>query len=235
MNRWNVGDVMTRDVVSARPDTGYRDLVRTLAERGISAVPVLDPDGRVLGVVSEADLLRKVEFRGNSEPPKVFEGRAARQARVKSEADRAADLMTAPAITIRPETSLPEAAKLLDANDIKRLPVVDGDGRLVGIVSRADLLKVHLRTDDQILQDIQQGVLTQTLWIDPKSLDVGVSSGAVTLRGKVDRKSTAALVGNLCAGVAGVTDVRNELTWEFDDTEITDPAYYRTHPFSGPR
>jgi len=176
-----------------------------------------------------------VEFADDTEPPKLFTGRSRRQARVKSAADRAGDLMTAPAVTTTPETSLAAAARLLDAHDIKRLPVVDEEGQLVGIVSRADLLRIYTRTDDQILEDIHQGVLRQTLWIDPKLIEVDVISGVVRLRGKADRKTTAMLIAHLCGGVAGVTQVQDELTWDFDDTKMTDPAYYRSHPFSGPQ
>jgi CBS-domain-containing membrane protein len=193
---------------------------------------VRDEAGRVLGVVSEADLLHKVEFLGDTEPPKVFTGRAKRQARVKSTADRAGDLMSAPAVTVRPRTTLAEAARLLDAHNIKRLPVVDEGGRLVGVVSRADLLRIYTRPDDQILEDINQGVLRNTLWIDPKQIDVQVTAGVVRWRGKVDRRSTAMLVAHLSGGVAGVTEVQDELSWEFDDSKLDDPAYFRSHPFS---
>ncbi len=234
MKRWSVDDVMTRDVASVTTGATYREVVNLLADKGISAVPVVDDQGRVLGVVSEADLLHKVEFTGESQPPKTFEGRRTRHARVKSAADRAGDLMTSPAVTTTAQTSLAEAAKLMDANDIKRLPVLDAAGRLVGIVSRTDLLRFYVRTDEQIRQDIERGVLAHTLWIDPDALDVRVTSGVVRLRGKVDRKSTAALIAQLSAAVAGVTDLQDELTWEFDDSDISDPAYYRSHPFSGP-
>lgn len=234
MKRWSVGDVMTRDVASVTTGATYREVVNLLADKGISAAPVVDDQGRVLGVVSEADLLHKVEFTGSSEPPKTFEGRKTRRARVKSAADRAGDLMSSPAVTTGADTSLAEAAKVLDANDIKRLPVVDQAGKLIGIVSRADLLRFYVRSDDQILQDIQRGVLAQTLWIGPNEIETVVTSGVVRLRGKVDRRSTAALITQLTAGVAGVNDVRDELTWEFDDSQMSDPGYYRAHPFSGP-
>jgi CBS domain-containing protein len=235
MKSWTVGDVMTREVVSAGQETDYRALVRALAANGVSAVPVVDEAGRVLGVVSEADLLHKVEFLGDTEPPKIFTGRSKRQARVKSTADRAGDLMTAPAVTVRPDTALAEAARLLDAHNIKRLPVVDEGGRLVGILSRVDLLRIYTRPDDQILEEIQQGVLRKTLWIDPKQIDIQVAAGVVRLRGQVDRRSTAMLVAHLSGAVAGVSEVQDELSWEFDDSKLDDPAYFRSHPFSAPQ
>jgi CBS domain-containing protein len=235
MKRWTVGDVMTRDVVSVGERATYRELVQTLAAKGISAVPVVDGAGRVVGVVSEADLLHKVEFAGAEEHPKGLGGFIRRAARVKSEADRAADLMSSPPITAAARMSLTEAVRLLDTNNIKRLPVVDDGGNLVGIVSRADLLRMHTRTDEEILDDIRERVLRETMWIDPASLDVRVEAGVVSLGGQVDRKSTATIVDQLCSGVAGVVDVRNGLTWGFDDTEMNEPGFYRTHPFSGPQ
>lgn len=235
MRQWNVGDVMTRDVVSVGEETSYHELVRVLATNHISAVPVVDGAGHVKGVVSEADLLRKVEFAGDTEPPRLFAGRARREARVKSEADRAADLMTSPAVTVRADESLSAAAKLLDTHNIKRLPVLDERGALVGIVSRADLLRLYTRGDDQIREDIREGVLRHTLWIDPEMVDVQVSDGVVGLRGDVDRRSTAELIVHLCSGVAGVTKVRSGLQWAYDDAKEAEGGYYRTHPFSGPQ
>jgi predicted transcriptional regulator len=189
----------------------------------------------VVGVVSEADLLHKMEFAGDKGPPKLFAGRARRRALVKSEADRAADLMSSPAVTVAAGAPLAAAAKLLDENNIKRLPVLDDAGRLLGIVSRVDLLRIYTRTDDQITEDIREGVLRQTLWVDPSGFDVQVAAGVVRLGGDVDSKSTATLIAQLCGGVAGVTEVHNELRWAFDDSKMTEPGYYRGHPFSGPR
>jgi CBS domain-containing protein len=129
--------------------------------------------------------------------------------------------------------ALAEAAKLLDTHNVKRLPVVNEAGRLVGIVSRADLLRIYTRGDDQIREDIREGVLRHTLWIDPELLDVHVTAGVVRLRGDIDRKSTGTLIAQLCAGVAGVAEVHNELRFAYDDAKEAEGGYYRTHPFSG--
>jgi len=229
MKRWTVGDVMTRDVVRVEEETGYHEIVEKLAEHRISAVPVVDRAGRVVGVVTEADLLRKVE---QGEDRKLFESPTRRAARVKSQADRAVELMTTPPITTGTSATLAEAAKLLADNEIKRLPVVDADRRLIGIVSRADLLKIYLRTDDQIRDDIVHDVLRQTLWIDPRPLEIRVERGRARLGGTVDRRTTAMMAAHLCTLVPGVIAVHNGLAWDMDDTELAGTGYFRSHPFS---
>jgi CBS domain-containing protein len=234
MKKWTVGDVMTMEVVTVTEDTPYLQITQKLAESGISAVPVIDGARRVVGVVSEADLLYKVEFAGES---KSLWGRLQVQpsrhaARVKSEADKAAELMSAPPVTIQPGASLAEAAKLMHQHGIKRLPVVDEDDRLLGIVSRTDLLRVYLRPDSLIREEITEGLLQRTLWIDPVSVEVDVIDGVVALRGRVDRRSTAALLARLVAVVPGVIEVRDELRWEYDDDLETAAGYYRSHPFT---
>ncbi|HZM74745.1 MAG TPA: CBS domain-containing protein [Candidatus Limnocylindrales bacterium] len=232
MKKWTVGDVMTRDVVTVGERTRYLEITRLLAESGISAVPVLDHAGRVVGVVSEADLLHKVEFAGSDTTKPLWQRPSQRAARVKSVADTASRLMTSPAVTIEPEADLAQAAKLMHQHDIKRLPVVDSGGRLVGIVSRTDLLRVYLRTDSQIRDEIVDGVVKRTLWIDPVAVEVDVIDGRVALRGRLDRRSTATLLVRLVTAVPGVIEVSDELRWEYDDDPETAAGYYRSHPFT---
>src|SRR5262245_42693610 len=150
MRQWRVGDVMTTDVVSVREETPYRDIVDTMSAHRISAVPVVDSFGRVLGVVSESALLYKIEYDGGGEQRRVFASRRRRTARAKAAGDVAEELMTAPAITAMAGTPVPEAARRMETEHVTRLPVTDDLGRLVGIVTRADLLKVFLRPDEDI-------------------------------------------------------------------------------------
>ena len=167
MRKWAVRDVMTADVVSVREDTPYREIVEILAERQVSAVPVVDDSGHVTGVVSEADLLPKIEFSGDEGERHVFERRSRRSARAKAHGDLAGELMTAPAITIQPDASLVAAAKLMDDERVKRLPVVDDQSRPVGIVARRDLLKTHLRSDPEIGDEVRNDVLRDVMSIEP--------------------------------------------------------------------
>jgi CBS domain-containing protein len=216
---WTVNDVMTTSVVTVAPDTPYRGVVDLLVSHRFSAVPVVDEFQRVTGVVSEADLLRKIEYAG-AEEPRLFEGRRRRGERVKASARTAADLMSSPPITVLTGTSIPAAARLLENEDVKRLPVVDDLGRLIGIVSRGDLLKVHLRPDDDILADVRTGVLVPFMSDEAERVDLTVEDGVVTLTGKVDRWSTIDIADRLIRQIAGVVEVVDKLEYEYDDRNI---------------
>ncbi len=218
MRRWTVRDVMTDRVVSVTETTPYKEIVQILADRAVSAVPVVDEAKRVLGVVSEADLLHKVEFNGLEPHLHLLERKQRRVARVKAGGDVARDLMSSPAVTVGSDASLPAVAKMMDNERVKRLPVVDEQGRLVGIVSRRDLLRMYLRDDEAIREDIREQVLRQALWIDPETITVEVSQGIVTLGGTADRRSTAQITVRLCETVAGVVEVVDQIGYEYDDS-----------------
>ncbi|MFC7272451.1 CBS domain-containing protein [Paractinoplanes rhizophilus] len=210
---------MTPRVVSVDRATSYRTMVDLLTEHRISAVPVIDEAGHVLGVVSEADLLRKIEYAGDAEP-RIFDGPRRRDERRRSRAGAAAELMSAPPVVVTADTSITAAARTMDREGVKRLPVVDERGRLIGIVTRGDLLKVHLRPDDEILADIRTGVLDRFLSEEAETVVVAVVDGVVTLTGKVDRWSSADLAARLCREVAGVVDVNSTLEYSFDDSQV---------------
>jgi len=219
MRTWQVGDVMTTDVATVDESTPYRKIVDVMTARHISAVPVVDDFRRVLGVISEADLLHKVELIGKPHEPRLFEGRRRHAARIKADADEARDLMTAPAITTMESTTLVEAAKTMDREGIKRLPVTDDLGRLIGIVSRGDLLKVHLRHDDDIRHDVVTEVLHRILGISDDAVAVTVADGVVTLAGRLDRRSSAEIAAHLATQVSGVVAVVDTIEFDFDDVD----------------
>ena len=219
MRTWQVQDVMSSDVATVREDTPYREIIDVLAARRVSAVPVVDDARRVLGVVSEADLLHKVEFLGQPQERRVFESPRRRAARIKARAQVAADLMTAPAVTTSPHTSLVAAAKTMSRERVKRLPVVDDLGKLVGIVSRGDLLKVHLRPDSDIHWDVVYEVLHRILGVFD-GVEVSVDDGVVRLTGQLDRRSSVEIAERLAMQVSGVVDVINELEYDYDDTQV---------------
>jgi CBS domain-containing protein len=218
MEPLKVRDVMTRQVVAVRGNAGYQDIVEALAVHRVSAVPVLDAANRVVGVVSEADLLVKIRFADDDPPARVDQGNRRRNARGKAAADTAGELMSSPAVTISPEASLVEAARLMESERVKRLPVVHADGRLAGIVARSDLLRGHLRPDEAIARDVRVDVLGATLGLSAADVQVKVTKGIVTLRGGVDRRSTARIAARLARAVTGVVDVVDELTFDHDDT-----------------
>jgi len=218
MKNWNVDDVMTKAVVSVDQAASYRSVVDLLIGNRFSAVPVVDGFGRVSGVVSETDLLRKIEYAGDTEP-RMFEGRRRRDARDKALARTAGDLMTSPPVVVLIGTSIAAAARLLDREGVKRLPVVDDLGRLVGIVSRGDLLKVHLRADDEIQADIETGILRLYLPENFESVAVTVTDGVVRITGQVERRSDVDLVFRLARQVAGVVEASGALGYKIDDEQ----------------
>lgn len=225
MKNWTVDDVMTTAVVSVGTSATYREVVDLLTRHRFSAVPVVDDFQRVVGVVSEADLLRKIEYAGD-ETPRLFESRRRRGERAKAGARTAADLMSTPAVTVVSRTLIAAAARLMDTEDVKRLPVTDDLGRLIGIVSRGDLLKVHLRPDDEILTDVEDDVIKRFLVEDSANVTVTVAGGAVTLSGKVERASSADIAIRLTRRVPGVVDVIPALEFAYDDREALTPSMF---------
>ena len=219
MTTWTVDNVMTQAVVSVDQGASYRAVVDLLIENRFSAVPVVDALGRVTGLVSEADLLRKIEYAGDGEP-RLFEGRQRRGERRKAMARTASDLMSTPPVVVPTGTSIAAAARLMDREGVKRLPVVDVEGQLAGIVSRGDLLKVHLRTDEEILSDIETGVVRPLLAGEAATVTVAVVNGAVTLAGRVDRRSSMEIAQRLCRQVPGVVAVTSTLDYGFDDHDV---------------
>jgi CBS domain-containing protein len=217
---------MTTDVATVRSDTSFHDLTQLLAERKVSAVPVVGDDGRVLGIVSEADLLHKLEFADGVGGHAILERPAHRMSRAKAGGQLAKDLMTSPAVTLPIGASVVKAARLLESRHVKRAPVVDEDGRLVGIVSRADLLKVFLRADADIQREVV-GDLLKRLWIGPSELAVTVTDGVVTLQGEVEQRSLIDIVAHLVRSVDGVVEVITDLTYAIDDTIAPEARFYR--------
>lgn len=220
--RLTVADVMTREVVTATPDTPFKQLEQLMAEHRISAIPVVDAEGVTVGVVSEADLLLKTE----AEEGGLGWSPGSRQRDSRAHAQTAGGLMSSPALTIDPDAPLAAAARLMRKGSVKRLPVVDS-GRLVGIVSRADVLKSYLRSDAEILDDVVEGVIKGSMWLDPKTLDVEVDDGVVRMRGEVDRRSEVEILDRLALAVEGVVGVESSVSFRFDDRHVKPPTEQR--------
>ncbi len=223
MSHRKIGAVMSTDVVTVRPDTPFKEVVRVLEQRDVGAAPVVDDAGRVLGVVSQADLLVKQTNQAPawSRSPLAWLRRR-RDAR-RAGATTAGALMTRPAITIGATASVVRAARMLGRHHIKRLPVVDTDGRLVGIVGRKDLLTVFLRKDEDIRDDIIENVFEFGLGlpISPATVQVTVHDGEVALAGKVELKSQVPLVEQMTRHVDGVVDVDMSMTYVRDDSDVS--------------
>jgi CBS domain-containing protein len=220
MSHQKVKNVMSTDVATVREGTPFKDVVRALARRDVSAVPVVDRDGHVLGVVSEADLLIKqgtqeIEF---SRSLRTW-WRGRRHLR-RAVATTAGQLMTKPPITVDTESTVAGAARVLTEHNIKRVPVVDADGTLVGVVSRKDLLAVFLRKDEDIRRDIVKRVFQYGIGIavNPATVTVDVRDGKATLTGQLDLKSQLSLVEDMTKHIDGVVDVTVSMTYRHDDT-----------------
>ncbi|MEU9379490.1 CBS domain-containing protein [Streptomyces sp. NPDC048279] len=212
-----VADLMTTAVVRVRPDTGFKDIAVQLAEHDITAVPVVDDQNHPIGIVSEADLLRTQQSQSDPSGHLADEHQPPTES-VKAHALTAEGLMTSPVITARPRWSVVEAARTMARHDVKRLPVVDDADRLVGIISRADLIHVFLRRDVTIYEEITTEVLTRTLGLAPAAVTVQVTDGRVTLTGFVPHRSLIPIAVRLCESVDGVVDVTNRLAADAADT-----------------
>ncbi len=221
MNRM-VADVMTAQVVTVQPDTSFKGMIERLAEHQISALPVVDPGGHLLGIVSETDLVRQEEHQPREPAPFLagLTGLAGRRQRdtTHGTGTTAADFMSAPAVTIPPGASLFAAARLLHQRNVRHLPVVDHDGRLVGIVARRDLLSVFLQPEDEIRHEISARILHATFNLPADAVEVEVREGIVTLSGRVPWRSSAGEILERVRALDGVVDVVDRLSWAHDDS-----------------
>lgn len=201
---WKVKSVMTEEVVSVLPETPFKECVDMIRVHRVGALPVVDAGGRLLGILTESDMLRKEER---------SIGRDERRAGART----AADAMTRAVITSTTESTLGEAARLMHASSIRHLPITDAEGRLVGIISRADLLKVFLRSDESIRREIDEVLLPQTFDIPRGSLEIDVREGVVHVGGEVESSSRARLVVAFIERIEGVVGVDSMLGYRRDD------------------
>ncbi len=221
-----VRDVMTRSVLSVRADTPLKDVARLLIDNRISGLPVVDDGGRVIGVVSEGDLLVKEQSRDaiHHRPlARIFgESSDTRQLLAKAAARTAGDAMTTPPITIDASQPVGVAATTMIKRRVNRLPVTEDD-RLVGIVSRADVIRTFVRTDEELAETIRQDVLLRDLWEDPDAFSVSVADGVATIKGGVERRSSAGIIERMVGLLPGIVGVTADITWAMDDRGLQSP------------
>lgn len=205
-----VSDVMTQTVASVGRSASFKVIVEMMQDWEVSALPVLEGEGRVVGVVSEADLLPTEELRDSPEEGYALLRLPADVA--KAGALTAGDLMSSPAITVRANATLAEAARIMAREKVKRLPVVDESGLLVGVVSRVDLLKVFLRDDQDIAEEIRRDIVSHLFPLTSSALRVDVHDGVATLSGTVRDTALVPVAARLVRAVEGVVDVEFDLT-----------------------
>ena len=209
-----VKDLMTKDVLTVRPSMPLKEAAAMLAEHRISGLPVIDDERRVLGVLSEGDILYKetgakdkpgLIDRLLSVPPVGLD--------LKLAAKTVGEAMSAPALTVGPRRPVTEAASLMIDEGVNRLPVIDDEERLIGIITRADLVRAFVRSDAEIEKEIREDVFHRTLWLEPELLQIEVKGGEVRLSGQVETRTDAELIPTFVQRVPGVVSVLSKLRW----------------------
>jgi CBS domain-containing protein len=212
----SVASVMTTQVVTASPETLFRDLVETLTEKRISAVPVVDAAGRPVGVVSEADVLAKQEFHGGRDD--IPHDRAGRERWYRALGHTAGEVMSTPVRVVQADEPLSVAARLLAAAKVRRLFVTDRTGRLVGVVSRRDLLRVYRHTDDELRARVDE--LLAEIGVPQGAVEIHCACGVVTVDGELDRRGRVDETVRAVRALPGVVGVRNNLRYLVDDVVV---------------
>lgn len=224
MKHRKVGSVMTSDVVSVAETVPLKEIANLLARHHISGAPVVDEDDKVVGVVSETDLILRQTRVGAGVPRRrLWRTRSRRASAVGTGAPTAAELMSSPAITVQAIDSIAHSARVMAGHGVERLPVLDEEQRLVGIVTRRDMLQVFLRPDADIRQEVIDEVLVRTLWLAPQAVDVRVENGVVMLEGSLERASDVEIARRMAGQVDGVVAVMDRLTARFDDSRPARP------------
>jgi CBS domain-containing protein len=214
----SVSDVMTSRVHVASPLAPFKQLVRLIEENRVSAIPIVDQQGVPVGIVSESDLLLKERRFDLERSHDLLHVQKRRQDRVKARGTVASEVMTSPAITVPSETSLSDAARIMQEKNVRRLVVVDERGRIAGIVSRSDLLQVFLRSDEELREEITKNLIPAVLLPSDDEVGVDVSWNVATLSGEVDRRSDAEILTRLTLQLDGIVDVVDRLSYRWDDT-----------------
>ena len=219
---------MTTDVAAVGETAGYKEILAVMRQRHVSAVPVLDAAGHLAGVVSEADLLLKAIGAEALAGYLISTGRRGEQS--KASGVTAAELMSTPAVAAGPEESVATAARRMHDHRVKRLPVVDETGLLVGIVSRVDVLSVFARPDEEIRDEVVREISAAQFALDPSAFGVTVRSGIVTVTGQVGSQAVARQLTDAVRHVEGAVQVRDRITYppaDEPEAAFLRPRYHR--------
>lgn len=212
-----VSEIMSTNVVTVKPDMTLKAAARAMVSGRISGLPVVDDDDHLVGILTEADFIHHESDRGE-------EGRAGLLGTLvglrqkEAEFTTVAEAMTEKVVTVSPDESHTSVARLMEKHRIKRLPVVDDDGRVVGIVSRLDVMAAFTRPDGAIANELRTDIVNRLLMLDPETISIDVTEGLVTLRGSVPSRTDAEVVEGLAKRLDGVVGVESHLEYDFDDT-----------------
>ena len=215
-----VRDIMTTDPISVREDTLLKEAARMMVRHKVSGLPVIDHTGHLVGIVTEGDFLRQAASRDRSDRMSLLDALFGDAGPSGPVAETVGEVMTEKVITISPEAALGEAARLMAGRGIKRLPVIDDDGKLGGIISRADIVNAFTKPDDVVEDEVREDIIRRLLFLDPDIVDVSVADGVVHLSGELEHRTEVHLLEELTRRIAGVVKVESDLTYVIDDRKI---------------
>ena len=214
-------DLMAAEVVSVGPDTSLREVARVMVDLKISGLPVVDDQSKVIGIVTEGDFVRKELERGRLGGIGMLG--AIMHDDAVAEAETVGQIMTTEVHTISPDASLVEAARQMTEYDVKRMPVVDPENHLIGVISRADIVEAYTRPDEVIEDEIKEDIIARLLFLDPSTIDVVVERGVVSVAGELPTRSDARLLEAMVQRSDGVIRAEFDLSWKVDDTKQPAP------------
>lgn len=214
-----VRDLMTSQVITVGPKASLKEAARRMIEAGVSGLLVTGEDGDLLGVITEADFVKGESGRRATKRARLLRWMGNGD-EIPSTELFVEDVMTSDVISLGPDADHAEAARIMRKAGIKRIPIVEDDGTLRGIVSRADILRAFARPDNEIIDEIRDHVIGEVLWIDPRKVQVQSVEGNVELHGRLETKSDAVLLEDLTKRLDGVVSVNSELSWEIDNTKL---------------
>ncbi|MFQ5555681.1 MAG: CBS domain-containing protein [Acidimicrobiia bacterium] len=198
-----VVDLMTTDVIAVSPDTPIKDAARLMFRHRVSGLPVCDAESCLVGIITEADFLRLEVARVTASEPQPIE--------------TVGQVMNRGVVTVKPEQSIADAAQVMVVQDVKRLPVVGDGDRILGIISRLDVVAAFTRPDEVIEDEIREDVLRRVLFVDPNDIDLRVTNGVASFSGEIGTRNESRLLGELVRRLDGIVRVDNSLTWRLDD------------------
>ncbi|NOX22085.1 MAG: CBS domain-containing protein [Actinobacteria bacterium] len=212
----HVLDAMTTDVLTIGPDDSLKGAARLMLARGVSGLPVIDADNKLVGIVTEADFVRQEAERSLHSRRRllatVFGDGDARE-----HGETVRDVMTASPLVVTADARIAEAARVMNERGVKRLPVVDSEGSLIGIISRADIVAAYVRPDDVIEDAVREDIIKRVLMIDPADLEVSVDDGVVSVKGQVDNRVDAQILEELTWRLEGVVRAEIDVSWRDGD------------------
>ena len=212
-------DLMSAELIRVPPETTLRDAARLMVEAKISGLPVTDDEGSLVGLVTESDFLRKEVDRGEVMDSGLL-GILFTKRDSLADAETVGEVMATDLFTISPDATLVEAARSMTTHGIKRLPVVDRDGKLIGVIARSDIVAAFTRPDELIEDELKEDVLRRLLFLDPDLVKIEVSGGVVRISGELPTRSDARLLEAMVQRTDGVIRAELELTWKVDDTKV---------------